>query len=130
MSLQNSVSPEYIIFADEPINSIITKSELYNGSIKDFKYRITDNFIIRINNKISVYGNYTIDMEISKINRKILVEILNVSIDLETFKIALKNYNKETLSNLLTVHPKITHIDKIKKKLLKKVIKLSDKFSI
>jgi hypothetical protein len=128
MSLQNSVSPEYIIFADAPINSIIQKSEVYTGSINDFRYRITDNFIIRINNQISVYGNYTIDIDISKSNSKVSLEILNVSIDLDTFKITLKNYNKEILDNLLTVHPKITTIDKIKKKLLKKVIKLSDKF--
>lgn len=130
MSLQNSVSPEYIIFADGPINSIIQKSEVYTGSINDFRYRITDNFIIRNNNQISVYGNYTIDIDISKSNSKISLEILNVSIDLDTFKIALKNYNKETLNNLLKAHPKITHIDKIKKKLLKKVIKLSVKYSI
>jgi hypothetical protein len=128
MSLQNSVSPEYIIFADEPINSIISKSELYNGSINNFRHRITDNFIIRINNQMSVYGNYTINIDISKTNGKISLGILNVSIDLDTFKITLKNYNKEILDNLLTVHPKITTIDKIKKKLLKKVIKLSDKF--
>lgn len=128
MSLQNTVSPEYIIFADEPINTIISRSELYNGSINSFRHRITDNFIIRINNQLSVYGNYTINIDISKINGKISLAILNVSIDLDTFKITLKNYNKEILDNLLTVHPKITTIDKIKKKLLKKVIKLSDKF--
>ena len=128
MSLQNTVSPEYIIFADEPINTIISRSQLYNGSINSFRHRITDNFIIRINNQLSVYGNYTINIDISKINGKISLAILNVSIDLDTFKITLKNYNKEILDNLLTVHPKITTIDKIKKKLLKKVIKLSDKF--
>ena len=130
MSLQNSVSPEYIIFADEPINSIIAKSELYNGTIKNFIHRITDNFIIRINNEISLYGNYKIDIDITKINGKISLAILNVSIDLDTFKITLKNYNKETLSNLLKIQTKLTVIDKIKKKLLKKVIKLSDKYSI
>ena len=128
MSLQNTVSPEYIIFADEPINTIISRSQLYNGSINSFRHRITDNFIIRINNQLSVYGNYTINIDISKINGKISLAILNVSIDLDTFKITLKNYNKEILDNLLTVHPKITTIDKIKKKLLKKVIKLSDKY--
>ena len=130
MSLQNSVSPEYIIFADEPINSIIAKSELYNGTIKNFIHRITDNFIIRINNQISLYGNYTIDIDITKINGTISLGILNVSIDLDTFKIALKNYNTDTLSNLLRVQTKITPIDKIKKKLLKKVIKLSSKYNI
>lgn len=130
MSLQNTVSPEYIIFADEPINTIISRSELYNGSINSFRHRITDNFIIRINNELSVYGNYTINIDISKTNGKISLAILNVSIDLDTFKITLKNYNKEILDNLLTVHPKITPIDKIKKKLLKKVIKLSNKYSI
>ena len=130
MSLQNSVSPEYIIFADEPINSIIAKSELYNGTIKNFIHRITDNFIIRINNEISLYGNYKIDIDITKINGKISLAILNVSIDLDTFKITMKNYNKETLGNLLKIQTKITFIDKIKKKLLKKVIKLSDKYSI
>ena len=130
MSLQNSVSPEYIIFAHEPIDSIITKSELYNGSINNFRHRITDNFIIRINNQTSVYGNYIINIDLSKINGKISLGILNVSIDLDTFKITLKNYNKEILDNLLTIHPKITPIDKIKKKLLKKVIKLSDKYGI
>jgi hypothetical protein len=130
MSLQNSVSPEYIIFADEPINSIIAKSELYNGTIKNFIHRITDNFIIRINNEISLYGNYKIDIDITKINGKISLAILNVSIDLDTFKITMKNYNKETLGNLLKIQTKITFIDKIKKKLLKKVIKLTDKYSI
>jgi hypothetical protein len=130
MSIQNTDSPEYIIFADEPIKSIIAKSELYNGSIHNFIHRITDNFIIRINNEISLYGYYTININLSKINGTISLGILNVSIDLDTFKIALKNYNKEILKKLLTIQTKVTPIDKIKKKLLKKVIKLSDKYTI
>ena len=39
-------------------------------------------------------------------------------------------HSKEILKQLLTTQTKITPIDKIKKKLLKKVIKLTDKYNI
>ena len=130
MSIQPNVSPEYIIFADEPINTIVNRSKLYNGSIYNFHHRISDNFIIRINNKLSIYGTYTMNIDLSKKNDIISLAILNVSIDLDTFKITLKNYNKEILNYLLTTQTKITPIDKIKRKLLKKVIKLTDKYNI